>query len=194
MPLYFAYGSNMDVAAMAERCPASRPIGIARLPRHRFMIAREGYATVARDPRRTVWGILWDLALADVPALDRYEGVARRLYVKMAQPVLSERGPRRALVYVARSTAPGPPRLGYVEGVLAAAEAAGLPAAHLKEIAALLPPTTARGPEPGLALAGQAGPFIAFRHSPSWPKKAHARPPLRPRHHPWPRAGGGLSL
>jgi hypothetical protein len=148
MPLYFAYGSNMDVAAMAKRCPASRPVGSARLPRHRFMIAREGYATVARDPRRTVWGILWDLALADVPALDRYEGVARRLYVKMAQPVLSERGPRRALVYVARSTAPGPPRPGYVEGVLAAAEAAGLPAAHLKEIAALLPPTAARAPEP----------------------------------------------
>src|SRR5215203_2792705 len=140
MPLYFAYGSNMDIAAMAERCPASRPLGIARLPRHRFMIAREGYATVARDPRRTVWGILWDLALADVPALDRYEGVARRLYVKMAQPVLSEHGPRRALVYVARSTAPSRPRPGYVEGVLAAAE--------LKEIAALLPPATARGPEP----------------------------------------------
>ena len=147
MPLYFAYGSNMDIAAMAERCPASRPLGIARLPRHRLMIAHEGYATVARDPRRTVWGILWDLALADVPALDRYEGVARRLYVKMAQPVLSEHGPRRALVYVARSTAPSRPRPGYVEGVLAAAEAAGLPAANLKEIAALLPPT-ARGPEP----------------------------------------------
>src|SRR5215218_6149973 len=99
MPLYFAYGSNMDVAAMAERCPASRPIGIARLPRHRFMIAREGYATVTRDPRRTVWGILWELALADVPALDRYEGVARRLYVKMAQPVLSEHGPRRSSMW-----------------------------------------------------------------------------------------------
>ena len=73
--------------------------------------------------------MLWDLALADVPALDRYEGVARRLYVKMPQPVLSEHGPRRALVYVARSTAPGAPRPGYVEGVLAAAAAAGLPAA-----------------------------------------------------------------
>jgi len=129
MPLYFAYGSNMDIAAMAKRCPASKPVGIARLPRHRFMIAREGYATVARDPRRTVWGMLWNLALADVPALDRYEGVARRLYVKMAQPVLSERGPRRALVYVARSTAPGRARPGYVEGVLAAAAAGGLPAA-----------------------------------------------------------------
>jgi hypothetical protein len=149
MPLYFAYGSNMDLAAMAERCPASRPVGVARLPRHRFVIAREGYATVARDPRRTVWGILWDLALADVPALDRYEGIASRLYVKMAQPVLSERGPRRAMIYLARSTAPGPARPGYLEDVLIAAEAAGLPAVYRKEIARLLPPATTRAAEPG---------------------------------------------
>jgi hypothetical protein len=144
VPLYFAYGSNMDVAAMAARCPASKPLGIARLPRHRIAVAREGYATVLRDPRRTVWGVLWDLALADVPALDRYECVASRLFVKMSQAVLSERGPRRALIYVARSTAPGLPRPGYLEGVFAAAEAAGLPASYRKEIAALLPPSAAR--------------------------------------------------
>jgi gamma-glutamylcyclotransferase (GGCT)/AIG2-like uncharacterized protein YtfP len=75
MPLYFAYGSNMDRATMAVRCPASRALGIGRLPRHRFVIMQEGYASVVRDPRRSVWGMVWDLALADVPALDRYEGV-----------------------------------------------------------------------------------------------------------------------
>ncbi|RYE82539.1 MAG: gamma-glutamylcyclotransferase, partial [Hyphomicrobiales bacterium] len=36
MPLYFAYGANMDIAAMRERCPRSTPLGLARLPRHRF--------------------------------------------------------------------------------------------------------------------------------------------------------------
>ena len=144
MPPYFAYGSNMDHAAMAERCPASRPLGIARLPRDRFFIAREGYASVARDPRRTVWGVLWDLALADMPALDRYECVASRLYVKVSQPVLSQRGPKRALIYVARSTAPGLPRPGYVEAIVAAAEQAGLPAAYRKELAGYLPPSLAR--------------------------------------------------
>lgn len=144
MPLYFAYGSNMHRAAMVERCPASKPLGIARLPRHRFVIAREGYASVLRDPRRTVWGVLWDLALADVPALDRYECVASRLYVKLTQPVLTEKGARRALVYVARSTAAGWPRPGYMEAVMAAAEEAGLPAAYLQELARLAPPSAAR--------------------------------------------------
>jgi AIG2-like family len=144
MPLYFAYGSNMDRAGMRERCPASKPLGIARLPRHRFMIAREGWASVARDARRTVWGVLWDLALADMPALDRYELVASRLYVKMHQPVLSEAGPKRALIYIARSTAPGLPRPGYMEAIIAAGEGAGLPGAYLKELAGFLPPSAAR--------------------------------------------------
>lgn len=147
MPLYFAYGSNMDRHAMAARCPVSKPLGVARLMRHRFVIAREGYASVIRDPRATVWGVLWDLALADGPALDRYESVASRLYVKVSQPVLTDAGPKRALVYVASSTAPGPPRPGYLEAILAAGQKEGLPAPYLKELARLLPPSTA--PETG---------------------------------------------
>ena len=50
MPLYFAYGSNMDEAAMRARCPKSRAVGLARLARHRFALMADGYATVVRDP------------------------------------------------------------------------------------------------------------------------------------------------
>ncbi len=126
MPLYFAYGANMDVAAMARRCPSSKQLGLARLPRHRWIISTDGYATVLRDPRREVMGLLWDLALSDVPALDRFEDVPR-LYRKVTQPVISTAGIRRALVYIGRSAEPGKPRSGYLEDVLRAAEAAGLP-------------------------------------------------------------------
>ena len=142
MPLYFAYGSNMDRAAMAVRCPASRPVGVARLMRHRFVVMREGYASVVRDPRRTTWGVLWDLAIADVPALDRYESLASGLYVKVSQMVLTDKGPKRALVYVGRSAGAGRPHPGYLEGILAAGEEAGLPADYLREIGMLLPKTT----------------------------------------------------
>jgi hypothetical protein len=137
MPLYFAYGSNMDVAAMAQRCPASKPVGLARLPRHRLLINAEGYATVVREPRGDVHGLLFDLALPDIPALDRYEGVARGLYAKMVQPVITGQGPRKALVYIARSSAPGVPRPGYLEGVIAAAHSAGLPPRYIASLAAL---------------------------------------------------------
>jgi gamma-glutamylcyclotransferase (GGCT)/AIG2-like uncharacterized protein YtfP len=134
MPLYFAYGANMDAVAMAARCPRSTLIGQGRLNRHRFIIMREGYASVVRDPRATVHGILWDLALGDVPALDRYEGVASGLYVKAMQPVSVPGGSKRALIYLGGTSTTGAPRPGYLEAVLAAASAAQLPAAYRAEL------------------------------------------------------------
>jgi gamma-glutamylcyclotransferase (GGCT)/AIG2-like uncharacterized protein YtfP len=143
MPLYFAYGANMDVGAMAARCPGSRPLGAARLPRHRFIITRDGYASVVRDPRTVVHGVLWDLALADVRTLDKFEEVDRGLYAKINQPVIGETGPRRALVYVATTAQTGAPRPGYLESVMASAERWALPAAYRQEMARWL----ARGPK-----------------------------------------------
>ncbi len=106
MPLYFAYGSNMDVDGMRARAPNSRPLGPARLPRARFIIMQGGYASFMRDPLRTVHGVLWDLALSDVRLLDRYEDIASGLYRKIQQPVLREAGgSARALVYVGGSPA-----------------------------------------------------------------------------------------
>ncbi|NNM72898.1 gamma-glutamylcyclotransferase [Enterovirga sp. DB1703] len=167
MPLYFAYGSNMDREAMARRCPASKPLDLARLPRHRLVVMSEGYASVVRDPRRTVWGLLWDLALADVPALDRYEGVAGGLYTKVHQAVIAEAGSRRALVYVGRDPGPGMPRPGYVEAVLAAGRSAGLPEGYLREIEALSPRVSKADPAKGFAAIG-------FQLQPAAPKGREA--------------------
>jgi hypothetical protein len=139
MPLYFAYGSNMDAVAMKDRCPNSRAIGPARLMRHRFFVMEDGYASVIRDPRRVVWGVLWDLALSDMPALDRYESLSTGLYTKAIQPVLSVKGPRRAMIYLGRSARPGPPKAGYMEAVLQAAEAAGLPSEYRRELSQWAP-------------------------------------------------------
>jgi gamma-glutamylcyclotransferase (GGCT)/AIG2-like uncharacterized protein YtfP len=130
MPLYFAYGANMDMDGMSRRCPSSKPLGLARLPRHRWIISGDGYANVVRDPRREVQGMLWDLALSDVPTLDRFEDVPR-LYRKVLQPVISDKGIRRALVYVGRSGEPGRPRPGYLDLVISAAQSAGLSAQQI---------------------------------------------------------------
>jgi gamma-glutamylcyclotransferase (GGCT)/AIG2-like uncharacterized protein YtfP len=139
MPLYFAYGANMDVAAMAGRCPKSRPLGRARLARHRFIVMEGGYASVMRDPRTNVHGVLWDLALADVPALDRFEEVARGLYRKAVQPVLRESaGPASALVYIGCATREGAPRPGYLEGVVAASQEWSLPAPYISYLESLI--------------------------------------------------------
>ncbi|MDB5572373.1 MAG: gamma-glutamylcyclotransferase [Hyphomicrobiales bacterium] len=146
MPLYFAYGSNMDVAAMQARCPRSTPLGLGRLARYRFLVMQGGYASIAPDPRRMVHGVLWDLALADVRALDAYENVAGGLYRKIQQPVLrAQGGSARALVYVGHTHAPGAPLPGYMENVIAAGRSAGLPDAYLRELSALAPAATREG-------------------------------------------------
>ena len=127
MPLYFAYGANMDVEDMARRCPRSRPLGLARLMRHRLAIMREGWLTATRDPRGRVHGVLWDLALADVSALDRFEGVGEGLYAKAIQPVVAAGGPKRALVYFGANAGPGQPDAAYIRAVVAAARGWPLP-------------------------------------------------------------------
>jgi gamma-glutamylcyclotransferase (GGCT)/AIG2-like uncharacterized protein YtfP len=131
MPLYFAYGLNMDVAGMRDRCPRSLPLGLARLPRHRFIVTTDGYASVVRDPRESVHGVLWDCALGDIRTLDKFEDLASGLYVKISQPVIVEGGAKRALIYVGRSGEIGRPRPGYLEQVVAAGKERGLPEAYL---------------------------------------------------------------
>ena len=87
---------------MARRCPRSKALGLARLERHRLTVMREGWLTAVRDPRSAVHGVLWDLALSDVAALDRYEGLSQGLYAKVTQAVIAERSPKQAIVYFRR--------------------------------------------------------------------------------------------
>ncbi len=115
---------------------------------------REGYAPVVRDPRREVWGLLWDLALADVPALDRFEGVASGLYSKVHQSVIADAGSRRALIYVGRDSGPGVPRSGYLETVVAAGREAGLPERYVRELDSLSPRVQRADPAKGFAGVG----------------------------------------
>ncbi|RDJ27560.1 gamma-glutamylcyclotransferase [Bosea caraganae] len=131
MPLYFAYGLNMDVAGMAKRCPNSRALGLARLPRHRFIVTTDGYASVIRDPRDAVHGVLWDCALSDIRTLDKFEDIASGLYVKINQPVIVAGGAKRALVYVGRSATIGKAQPGYMETVIASAKHWALPDAYV---------------------------------------------------------------
>ena len=127
MPLYFAYGSNMNVDAMARRCPRSKALGLARLERRRLAVMREGWLTAVRDPRTAVHGVLWDLALSDIAALDRYEGVPQGLYAKVTQAIIADRAPRQAIVYLGANAGPGAARPDYIAEVLAAARAWPLP-------------------------------------------------------------------
>jgi len=150
MPFYLAYGSNMDAAAMRARCPRSTPLGRARLARHRFALMADGHATVVRHPASETHGVLYDLALSDIPALDRYEEVSRGLYSKAMQPVLRADGrPVRALVYIGAAPAVSGPakKPEYMAGVIAAARSAGLPAPYVDFLSGLLSGNSVAAPQ-----------------------------------------------
>jgi AIG2-like family len=125
----------MDVAGMEARCPRSKPLGLARLARHRLAIMREGWLTATRDARESVHGVLWDLALSDVTSLDRHEGLGEGLYTKTLQSVATQNGARRALIYFGANAGPGIARPDYLEIVVAAARRWRLPEVTLAALA-----------------------------------------------------------
>jgi hypothetical protein len=129
---YIAYGSNMCREQMAERCPAARLVGVTALPGRRFLINRQGFATLASAPAAQAYGLIWALTAEDERRLDGYEGVADGDYRKEAM-ILAEHG--EALIYIAADATPGKPLPGYLEGILAAAVAAALPLAYQAELA-----------------------------------------------------------
>jgi gamma-glutamylcyclotransferase (GGCT)/AIG2-like uncharacterized protein YtfP len=132
LPLYFAYGANMDAGAMARRCPRAKLLGRGRLARWRFALMPSGFATVAPDPRASVYGALWDLPVAEVAALDRFEEVAHGMYAKRSLPVLREpSGSARALVYIGADPDYGRAWPDYFSGIIAAARALSLPPAYV---------------------------------------------------------------
>jgi hypothetical protein len=135
MNLYFAYGSNMDLVQMGNRCPGAVTVSTAELPSHRFIINSRGVATVVADPASTVEGLLWKISKKDERSLGRYEGVKQGIYKKAFVEVrLPDGATTRALIYVAIDTDPGTARAGYLEKILSAAEGCGLPTAYRDQL------------------------------------------------------------
>lgn len=135
MPLYFAYGANMLADAMARRCPRATLLGHGRLARWRFALMPSGFATIAPDPRANVYGALWDLPVAEVAALDRFEQVAQGMYTKQMFPVLRNPvGSALALVYIGADPDQGRVWPNYLGEIIEAARALSLPPAYVDDL------------------------------------------------------------
>ena len=135
---YFAYGSNMDVNQMADRCPSAEIVGVCRLDGHRFLINSRGVATLVPDASSYALGILWDLPLEDEQTLDDYEGVPA-YYQKHLLTVETDREAIQALIYQATDSTPGRSRRGYMEGIVAAARQHGFDEAYVAGLSLWMP-------------------------------------------------------
>ena len=82
MFLYFAYGSNMNPARMAKRCPGAIDLGGAVLRNHR--VEERLYADIDFAEGAEMQGVLYVITEEHLRKLDRFEGypsVYRRIWV-----------------------------------------------------------------------------------------------------------------
>ena len=133
--LHFAYGSNMDRAAMRRRCPGASAVGVAWLDNWRFIVTRDGYASVVPARGEIVHGVLWRLTPRDLAAVNAYESLDSGLYARRMLAVRHAGGRVQALLYVARERRVGRPRPGYQDIVIAAARDWNFPPDYVRDLA-----------------------------------------------------------
>lgn len=113
--LYLAYGSNLNVAQMATRCPRAIKVGKTTIPNTRLVF--RGVADIEAHEGSKVHVGVWSITETCETALDRYEGVRSGLYrkeylplrVKIGEEILEE----KALVYVMNASDYAAPTMGY---------------------------------------------------------------------------------
>jgi len=85
---YFAYGSNLSLAQMTERCPHARAIASARVSNYELKITGHsqrwhgGVATITPTGDSEVWGVVYELDEHCLQLLDVFEGVQEKRYAR----------------------------------------------------------------------------------------------------------------
>lgn len=100
--VYLAYGSNLNIEQMGERCPRATVIGGTVLKGHRLTFRGadgSAVATIVRKKGSSVPVLLWEITPACEKALDRYEGFPR-LYRKKRLDVKFEGQDIQAMAYI----------------------------------------------------------------------------------------------
>lgn len=118
--LYFAYGSNLDVAQMRERCPDSRPMHPATLPDYRLVFSgisrrwgNAGSASVMAQPGAEVAGLVYRMPPGDIATLDGYESVPT-VYTRQEVRARTPEGESLAVfTYQRLDHTLNPPHMGY---------------------------------------------------------------------------------
>ena len=139
---YFAYGSNLSSERLRARAPSARARGRGRLPGHALRWHKIGRDCsgkcdiVPTSAPSVVWGVLYDVAWAEKPALDAAEGLGAGYFEKEVR-IVTDDGACRALTYHANPDRTNPtlrPFDWYKDYVVRGAREHGLPADYLREL------------------------------------------------------------
>lgn len=100
--IYLAYGSNLNVRQMAERCPTARMLGTAELKGYELLFRGKPHRAVATiEPKEGASApvLLWKLRPGDEASLDHFEGVPKT-YAKQMVEVEYGKNSIEAMTYV----------------------------------------------------------------------------------------------
>ena len=127
MKFYFAYGSNLWVEQMRDRCPNHRLVGFGVLKGYRWIISSRGYANIVKSSQSEVMGTIYEISESDESSLDRYEGVSYDLYRKETLDIEFDGLYMACLVYIDPIEDEGKPKPYYINCINRGIEDAGLP-------------------------------------------------------------------
>lgn len=109
---YFAYGSNLSIAQMRQRCPDAKRRTSARLPNYKLVFTGRsrsqngGTATIQLHKGEHVLGGVYEIDAKCLRELDRYEGYPT-VYDRMNVIVFSDLGDAiEAVAYYKKDRAP----------------------------------------------------------------------------------------
>ena len=150
MPLYFAYGSNLNLCQMMHRCPSAKLEGVGQLNGYSLGFTHYssgwggGTADVVPSAANEVWGLVFEIEDIDLQALDDYEGYPTA-YVRFQATV--EVGNRRlsgAWVYSVKEKREFiPPTSEYLDIIKRAGIHWGFPQSYMERLDGL--PNTGAG-------------------------------------------------
>jgi gamma-glutamylcyclotransferase (GGCT)/AIG2-like uncharacterized protein YtfP len=142
VPLYAAYGSNLDPSRMSERCPHSPLRSTGWLTGWRLTFGGEEHGwdgalvTIVQDPFEQVFVALYDVTDEDMSVLDDIEMATSGLYRKTRVRVATMAGSHLAWAYVLDAYEGGLPSAGSLGIIADAAEAADAPADYVAALRA----------------------------------------------------------
>lgn len=134
--LYIAYGSNLNLAQMAHRCPTARVIGATSMKDWRLLFkGPHGGAVATVEPSKGagVPVLMWEITEADEAALNRYEGWPY-LYHKETVEIELNGKTVKAMVYIMNEGRPlGQPNSYYYSVIFDGYKAAGFDVEILRQ-------------------------------------------------------------
>ena len=128
--LYIAYGSNINLEQMANRCPNSKVVGKEEMLKG-YELEFRGVATIVPNDKSEVPVLIWEIDGRDERRLDRYEGFPN-LYRKELFEIEIDGEKKECMAYLMNKGHISPPTSYYYSVINQGYEANGMDTSYLR--------------------------------------------------------------